>query len=860
MNAYHARYYAMLLTHRARADDVKRYLPALMSANIDLHPHQIDAALFASRSQFRDGIILADEESLGKTIEAGIALLQASIENKRALLVLCPASLLHHWKTELDEKFSLPCISLSQIETREGVVLASYQDAYKNKEILSRIRWDLCVLDEAHQLANAGVSDHVISDTIRSALIGCPKLLLTATPMQNSLLDLYYLIRFVDEIAFGSDPKVFRQKYMGNQPLKDELAARGQLICQRTLKRQALTMQLPKRIVRTFLVPPTSEEDALSKRMSLYFHREDLKAFPKIKEHYIRLTYWKLLASSMPALHESLLKVIRRLVTMPDAEDELVDLQQVANMATAIKTTARQTAFLDAFKDAMQHLQEVGAPQKAVVFSENRATLSFLQKLLTKHGYKSVEYGGGVQGQQVLDAFKGKAQILLATDSAGTGLNLSHCAMVVNYDLPWNVQKLEQRISRCHRYGQKHDVLVLNFIDPTNRADKRLYTVLNKKLKTFDNAFGASETVLGTIQNADADSQFDSRTAEEIQEDLALFEEENKEEIGRRVQKAEADILAHFDDEVQARFKHYGETIPEMLSQMEHWLWEITKFQLGMKANFNDEEKVISIHKSPYKGLRLSRLWFGMDKSLPKGERYRLDHPLAKRVLEDCLNGELTAGELTLKTGSGFTSGMSGQLALWQLHMLSDVDYQTHPVLCGFTVDGRGLSHEDCARLLKLNPIAHSGGHVYRDEDGEYMMTPGACGEQLAAISEKTIAAMQTRMLREQDAAVEEELNKLRRWAEDESAAIVNQQKIIATNIAALKGQAAQTTDFAQRFSLNKELADLEKNRRTEEERLFYMGAEIQQKRDAFMEAARAKWKAKFWHALMFVVHWKIEG
>jgi hypothetical protein len=351
--------------------------------------------------------------------------------------------------------------------------------------------------------------------------------------MQNSLLDLYFLIRFVDDTAFGSDPEVFREQYMGSKPLTEELISRAQLICQRTLKRQALTMQPTKRIVSTMLVPPMPKEDALSKRMSLYFHRENLIAFPKIREHYIRLTYWKLLASSPAALCSSLERVIKRLEKIPGAEDELRDLLEVLDMAAAIKTTARDRAFLDTLKDAMRLLDESGAPQKAAVFSENRTTLTHLYELLTSSGYKNkvTMYSGGEKGREALEAFQDKARIFLATDSAGAGLNLSHCSLVINYDMPWNVQKLEQRISRCHRYGQKHDVLVFNFIDPHNRADRRLYDLLNKKLKMFDAVFGASETVLGDVQYKDANMEITARTSEEIAQDAALFEWENKEKI-----------------------------------------------------------------------------------------------------------------------------------------------------------------------------------------------------------------------------------------------------------------------------------------------------------------------------------------
>ena len=155
---YHARYFTLLLSRGARG--VKRCLPALATASIDLHPHQVDAAVFASRSPFRDGVILADEEGLGKTVEAGIALLQAYLEDKKRLLVLCPASLIEFRRNEINNKFSLPIVALEEVVAAGGVVILSHQKAHKQADALGDIPWDLCVLAEAHFLANAGLSEH----------------------------------------------------------------------------------------------------------------------------------------------------------------------------------------------------------------------------------------------------------------------------------------------------------------------------------------------------------------------------------------------------------------------------------------------------------------------------------------------------------------------------------------------------------------------------------------------------------------------------------------------------------------------------------------------------------------------------
>lgn len=469
------------------APGVERCLPALSGAGIDLHPHKVDAVVFAAHSPYRDGVILADEEGLGKTVEAGIVLLQAWLEDRRRLLVLCPPALIEHWKNELADKFLLP-------------------------------------------------------------------------------------VRFIDDTTFLDDLDDFRARYMTRKTNRSELAERARTLCRRTLRRHAFTMPEIQRTVRTILTRPSPEEEALSRRLSLYFHRENLAAFPKVKEHHIRLAYWKILASSPWALHTSLLRLCERLAAMPDAGDEARELRALAAMAEGIPGGARSVLFAAALAEAREALCRAGASEKAAVFSGNADTLDFLNGFLAGRGYECIPYYGRVRSKRaLLDFRRSGGRILLATDGAATGLDLSHCSLAVNYDLPWSIEKLEQRISRCHRYGQKHDVLVLNFIDPSNRANRWLYDSVNQKLRRFDELFGAGETLFGQMPVEDAPLEL--RSAGTIQADRETTVRESAREIAERVDKAEADLLAHFDKEVRRRFAKYGETVPAALSALRATLW-----------------------------------------------------------------------------------------------------------------------------------------------------------------------------------------------------------------------------------------------------------------------------------------------
>jgi hypothetical protein len=248
---YHAKYFAHELTKRCASDSMEKLAGALVDAQVDLNPHQVDAALFSFKSPLSKGAILADEVGLGKTIEAGLVLSQRWAERKRRLLVITPANLRKQWYQDLQEKFFLPCRILESksynAEAKQGnprpfhaedIIICSYEFARRKAEEISATCWDLVVIDEAHRLRNVYKSSNIIANTLQQALKDVPKLLLTSTPLQNSLLELYGLVSFVDERTFG-DLKSFREQFahLSNARVFQTLKARLQPICKRTLRR-----------------------------------------------------------------------------------------------------------------------------------------------------------------------------------------------------------------------------------------------------------------------------------------------------------------------------------------------------------------------------------------------------------------------------------------------------------------------------------------------------------------------------------------------------------------------------------------------------------------------------------------------
>lgn len=334
---YHARYFAHELT-RQGGEGVDRLSRSLFDACVDLNPHQIEAALFALRSPVSKGVLLADEVGLGKTIEAGLAVCQHWAERKRRILIVCPASIRKEvWASELEEKFHLPTLVLDaktyRQEVRGGcpnpfisdrIVVCSIHFASNRVAEIKPIQWDLVVIDEAHKLRNAYRENNRMGQNIRWALEDRRKILLTATPLQNSLLELYGLSTVIDDRIFGDLPS-YRTQYVNVGGNLEELRGRLKSFCTRTLRSQvAEYIQYTQRRLITRPFKPTDQEHKLYEAVSEFLKRDDTYALPHAQRHLTALIVRKLLASSSQALAGTLEVLRDRLIALRDqAKTEL---------------------------------------------------------------------------------------------------------------------------------------------------------------------------------------------------------------------------------------------------------------------------------------------------------------------------------------------------------------------------------------------------------------------------------------------------------------------------------------------------------------------------------------------------------
>ncbi|WP_418156210.1 DUF3438 family protein [Pseudomonas aeruginosa] len=319
LTPYQSQYVAWLLTRRAAGDTVESLASTLVDSQVDLNPHQVDAALFACRNPLSRGVILADEVGLGKTIEAGLVISQRWAERRRKVLIIVPANLRKQWHQELQDKFSLQGLILeaksynaarkqgqqAPFLSESGPIICSYQFAKAKAKDIKEIEWDLVVLDEAHRLRNVYKTSNVIAKTLKDAMAHVhSKVLLTATPLQNSLVELYGLVSIIDDRVFG-DLDSFRAQFTssGRDQAFGALRERLATVCKRTLRKQVqpyVSYTARKAIVQEFT--PSNEEQELSRLVADYLRRPNLQALPQSQRQLISLVLWKLLASSTHAV------------------------------------------------------------------------------------------------------------------------------------------------------------------------------------------------------------------------------------------------------------------------------------------------------------------------------------------------------------------------------------------------------------------------------------------------------------------------------------------------------------------------------------------------------------------------------
>ncbi len=944
---YHAMFIAHQLTRRFPPDSPERLAGAVASAQVDLNPHQVDAALFAFASPLAQGALLADEVGLGKTIEAGLVMAQRWAERKRRILVITPANLRKQWLQELTEKFFLPCrilesrsynASVRQGEVRPfeapDIVICSYQFARSKADDVRSVPWDLVVIDEAHRLRNVYKPANVIANTLKQALAGRHKLLLTATPLQNSLMELYGLVSVIDDHLFG-DIRSFRDQFssLDHPGAFDQLRARLRPLCHRTLRRQ-VTAYIPytRRLPLVEEFTPEEGEDRLYHLVSEYLQRPNLQALPAGQRSLITLVLRKLLASSTFAIAGALTTMRERLhrrlqqeepserldeeldhdyealdetaeewpedppgddLSAEDRESivhEMADLDTFIALATSVEHNAKGKALIRALEVAFRRTAELGGAEKAIIFTESRRTQSYLLRLLMDspfcegivlfNGSNTDERSRAIYAEWIerhrdtehvtgsrtadmrsalVDYFREQGRIMIATEAGAEGINLQFCSLVVNYDLPWNPQRIEQRIGRCHRYGQRHDVVVVNFINRKNAADQRVYELLSRKFRLFEGVFGASDDILGALESG---VDFEKRIAaiyqtcrhpEEIQQAFDELQLELSLEISESMARTRQQLLENFDDEVREKLRTRDSDARASLNRYERLLIELTRHELGADADFLDDAS-FDLHRLP-DGVLDTEVPLGryeLPRRTGDAHLYRLSHPLAQWLLE-------RAGARTLRPATvefrysdheGRISvleplvGTSGWLTATLLSIETLDQGEDHILLAAQTDTGEALDPDIVSRLLSLP------GMVTGSADPENVPASlAAIGGQQEGEIRRTISERNARFF-------EAEATKLDGWADDLKVGLERDIKEMDREIREARRAAALMQTLEEKLEGQKRIKTLETQRNQKRRTLFEAQDAIDARRDALIEGIEGKLEQSTARRTLFTIRW----
>lgn len=965
VNRFQAGYWAHWLTLPGNPE--QSMTQTLASAKVDLNPHQIEAALFALRSPVSRGVLLADEVGLGKTIEASLVLAQKWAQRQRRLLLVVPASLRKQWSQELADKFGLHTLIL---ETRgfndlrrsghanpfdtegEALVICSYEFAARQHEALAAVPWDLVVFDEAHKLrniykaeGNGAGSAARIATRLNQALHGRPKILMSATPLQNNLQELYGLVSIIDPHFFGG-LAAFKTRYCRG-PLRDPelegLRDRLQSIVRRTLRRQVQEeggVRFTKRYSLTEDFTPSDEEVRLYDEVSEYLQEPELLAIQRGARHLVTLVVRKILASSSRAIAGTLATMIERLEgQLPvaaesladfDTVDDLVDatgsedtgedtddaaarsgaapepallraeidrLRSFQQLAAGIEQDRKAQALLRVLGKAFEMTQRLGGARKAVIFTESVRTQAWLFDLLRaqpnlrdrvvmlngsnadpssrriyqewRDRHAGTTHASGSPSADMkaalVERFRnldpGQDSLLLCTEAGAEGINLQFCSLLINYDLPWNPQRVEQRIGRVHRYGQTHDVVVVNFLNRRNLADRRVFELLSKKFKLFEGVFGASDDVLGAIESGvDIEQRIHAiyqncRDDAAIQAEFDAFDALLSEQISARDTRIQRSLFDQFDESVVRRLKLRREQAGQQIDGYQRRLLDLARLSLH-DARFEPHRFFhagcwhhVAWPVAEAEGAEFFQPGEGLGQQLIASAKEALAAVRSADVVFDYVDGGRGQySDLRLLLDSA-TPGNSirGTLVVEKLTMRTPKEERAALLLVSHQDGGQALERGTCERLLSLPARS-----VQPWEPTADVLSVAARALDLQA--QAVLAETEADHARHYQA----ESDKLDRWAEDRRVALDLSIRQLDADIKDARRTLRQRVTLQDKLDARRALQKLERER--DQAMLAYHEEKkrIEAEEDRLLADAEAALRITTERERLFCIRWQL--
>ena len=826
---FHAYYTARILDS---LQDDDKFMPAFASSDIKVYPYQVGAALFATRSPYSKGVVLMDESGLGKSTEAMLVVTQKWYEGKTRILIVVPnADLLVQWQKQIETKYSIPYITILNAEQfqsagntfdQDAVILTTFDFAAQNSEEVGKIIWDLTVFEEASLLASVHKEDNKQARILKKIAEGSFKVLLTGTPIEKNILDLYGLMYFIDETILPSEQE-YMSRYFRKPENYPELAQLVSKYCFRTLRSQAKQYaKIPERIVITCEFEQSQEEQKLYDLIQKYIDKPEKIAFPEMSPYDLALMLFNLQGSSTPAIVKAIEGIIKRLEKINGAEDEINEFKEMLLAAGNIKIDTKLKLFMASLEGVFKLLKKAGANRKAVIFTESRETQNYLEENL-KELYKISIYNGS-KDYRAIDNFKSDCELIISTDQGARGFNFEKSSLVINYDLLYNTLKMEQRIDRCHRLNQQNDVIVLNFLNKSNMADVRKLELVNKRMLVADGVFGMSDAILGgftddlkkTIKDLQVRTQAQIQT--EHEETLKFFEEENR----RDVESAEQVLFTTFTKELAKKVKITPKYADEKSEKINNDLWSLIKYYFDRynEANddccfiVNDEDRTVKA--TDYSELPfLFYYWSGGQnkryKALKEFKKITLLTPLAKGIVH---NIECTdEGKLTVDAEIE-----PCKIALYTVDILAGRQHtgKVFNLLCGVTDSGQYLTNDECHKILEYPVVDFE--EIGRSH-AAWLKTPKASiMDRLIPLDE-----LIQKSVEDNSSAQAEEVERIKQRASVNKNSLEHTLGDLKSAVAEIeKKLAAQSSDRMTKLMLERKLGEAKNNLMSKEESIYF--------------------------------------
>lgn len=1001
MTLYHSKYYANFLTLRSPKWS-ERIGESILNATIDLNPHQVEAALFYFQNPLSKWVILADEVWLGKTIEAWLILCQLRSEYKRKILLIVPAALRKQWANELQEKFSLPSqildwVIYKQIKAldktnpfdQKSIIICSYHFAARHIEDIQSLQRDVAVLDEAHKLRNvykemereAGLLTDNVDDLdlsiqeseeekkkistsmkIKNALENTRKIMLTATPLQNSLLELYGLASYLDEYLFW-DLISFKEQYANkglSSKLYKDLSDRLSSILHRTLRRQVQPyIRYTNRRAYTQEYARSDVEKTFYESLTEFLQTSPIFFLSNGQPNFfILLIYWKIMASSTHAIIWTLgwlkarlefklkelladnktdkINIIEGTIVQEelpyDGQNQIIDqdmlaiyqeesddrqeddvdvvyeglnsfeaaqlskaIKQVESfiaMAKSIVVDSKAEALLQAIALAYKELEKLWARKKILIFTESRRTQQHLFEYLSKNWYdeKIILFNGGNDSTKtqeiykiwkqkhentnqftgtksvdvrsaIVDYFKNSADIMIATESAAEGINLQFCSLVINYDLPWNPQRVEQRIGRCHRYWQEFDVIVMNLLNTSNRADERIYELLRSKFSLFDGMFGASDEVLWQIEWwIDIERRFleicqNCRTKEEIDKAFGELEKQMESIVTSKMNETKKQVLEKLDQEVAEKLKDRKNQSTIALEKSKKFAWNLLKNELGKYAEFNDEKYIFNLHTAPKKDIPIWEYSIINGKESPTQYSFRTNDTLWELVIKQAKAYKLPLASISFDISHNIwkisvieqMKNKSGYLQV-QLFRINAYQPEEYFIYSCIDEDWKIIDSEIAEKLLQVTGKIEKDG-ITIDEK---------ILSKLSWQTDKQMAHIKSDSTSTSHEYFSLELTKLDKRANDLRVTLERKVKNLSKQINEKKSLARRMKEIMERLKVEKQIAKLETNLKVLRRKLYDEEDSLEKKKLQLIQELEAKMKANYEQEDIFTIKWKV--